>query len=255
MLGVDNLYDPQYFEWIPYLDNALRAKVVYKLDKDYIVKDGQVIIVDEFTGRLMYGRRYSEGLHQAIEAKEGVDVQRESLTYATITFQNYFRMYRKMAGMTGTAKTEEEEFQKIYNLDVVIIPTHRPMIREDGTDVIFKTEGGKFRSVVDEIEEMNKAGRPVLIGTVAIETSEMLSGMLKRRGIPHNVLERQGARKGSDLHRAGGPSGCGDGRHEHGRARRRHFAGRQSGRPGARDSAQEGRRSDGSPAGGVAGAR
>ncbi len=187
-LGVDNLYDPQYFDWIPYLDNALRAGVIYKLDKDYIVKDGQVIIVDEFTGRLMYGRRYSEGLHQAIEAKEKVAVQRESLTYATITFQNFFRMYRKIAGMTGTAKTEEEEFQKIYNLDVRVVPTHRPMIRDDMTDVIFKTEASKFKAVVDEIEEMNTAGRPVLIGTVAIETSEMLASMLKRRGIPHNVL-------------------------------------------------------------------
>ena len=188
ILGVDNLYDPQYFEWIPYLDNALRANVVYKRDKDYIVKEGQVIIVDEFTGRLMYGRRYSEGLHQAIEAKEGVTVQRESLTYATITFQNYFRMYRKLAGMTGTAKTEEEEFQKIYNLDVSVTPTHRPMIRTDSPDVIFKTQMGKFKSVVDEVAEMNQQGRPVLIGTVAIETSELLSGMLKRRGIPHNVL-------------------------------------------------------------------
>jgi preprotein translocase subunit SecA len=188
ILGVDNLYNPQYFEWIPYLDNALRANVVYKLDKDYIVKDGQVIIVDEFTGRLMYGRRYSEGLHQAIEAKEGVDVQRESLTYATITFQNYFRMYRKLAGMTGTAKTEEEEFQKIYNLDVMVIPTHRPMIREDYPDMIFKTQPGKFKAVVDEVAEMNQQGRPVLLGTVAIETSEMLSGMLRRRGIQHNVL-------------------------------------------------------------------
>ncbi len=187
-LGIDNLYDPQYFEWIPYLDNALRAEVVYKPDKDYIVKDGQVIIVDEFTGRLMFGRRYSEGLHQAIEAKEKVAVQRESLTYATITFQNYFRMYRRLAGMTGTAKTEEEEFQKIYNLDVVVIPTHRPMIREDLPDMIFKTEDAKFRSVVQEIEALHTAGRPVLIGTVAIETSERLSGMLKRRGIPHNVL-------------------------------------------------------------------
>jgi preprotein translocase subunit SecA len=188
LLGVDNLYDPQYFEWIPYLDNALRANVVYKLDKDYIVKDGQVIIVDEFTGRLMYGRRYSEGLHQAIEAKEGVDVQRESLTYATITFQNYFRMYHKLAGMTGTAKTEEEEFQKIYNLDVVVIPTHRPMIRQDLPDMIFKTEAGKFKAVVDEVAEMNRQGRPVLIGTVAIETSERLSGLLRRHGILHNVL-------------------------------------------------------------------
>jgi preprotein translocase subunit SecA len=187
-LGIDNLYNPQYFDWIPYLDNALRAEVVYKRDKDYIVKDGQVIIVDEFTGRLMYGRRYSEGLHQAIEAKEKVTVQRESLTYATITFQNFFRMYRKLAGMTGTAKTEEEEFQKIYDLEVSVIPTHRPMIREDFADVIYKTEAAKFRAVADEIEDLHNAGRPVLIGTVAIETSEMLSGLLKRRGVPHNVL-------------------------------------------------------------------
>jgi preprotein translocase subunit SecA len=187
-IGVDNLYSPENLALLPYLDNALRAHVVYKRDKDYIVKDGEVIIVDEFTGRLMYGRRYSEGLHQAIEAKENVTVQRESLTYATITFQNYFRMYRKLAGMTGTAKTEEEEFQKIYNLEVAVIPTHRPMIREDYADVIYKTEAAKFKAVVEEIEELNQAGRPVLVGTVAIETSERLSDMLKRRGITYKVL-------------------------------------------------------------------
>ncbi len=187
-LGLDNLYSPENSALLPYFDNALRAHAVYKRDKDYIVKDGEVIIVDEFTGRLMYGRRYSEGLHQAIEAKENVTVQRESLTYATITFQNYFRMYRKLAGMTGTAKTEEEEFQKIYNLEVVVIPTHRPMIRDDYADVIYKTEAAKFNAVVDEIDELHEMGRPVLVGTVAIETSERLSGTLRRRGIPHNVL-------------------------------------------------------------------
>jgi len=187
-VSVDNLYSPENSALLPYLDNALRAHAVYKRDKDYIVKDGEVIIVDEFTGRLMYGRRYSEGLHQAIEAKEGVTVQRESLTYATITFQNYFRMYRKLAGMTGTAKTEEEEFQKIYNLDVTVVPTHRPMIREDYADVIYKTEAAKFQAVVDEIGTLHQMGRPVLVGTVAIETSERLAGMLKRRGIPYNVL-------------------------------------------------------------------
>ncbi|HLF25369.1 MAG TPA: preprotein translocase subunit SecA [Anaerolineae bacterium] len=187
-LGLDNLYSPENSGLLPYLDNALRAHAVFKRDKDYIVKDGEVIIVDEFTGRLMYGRRYSEGLHQAIEAKEGVTVQRETLTYATITFQNFFRMYRKLAGMTGTAKTEEEEFQKIYNLEVTVIPTNRPMVREDYVDVIFKTEVAKFRAVVDEIEELHNAGRPVLVGTVAIETSERLAGMLKRRGVSHNVL-------------------------------------------------------------------
>ncbi len=187
-LNLDNLYSPENSDLLPYLDNALRAHAVYRRDKDYIVKEGAVIIVDEFTGRLMYGRRYSEGLHQAIEAKEGVTVQRESLTYATITFQNYFRMYRKLAGMTGTARTEEEEFQKIYNLDVVVIPTHRPMIRAEYADVIYKIEAAKFGAVVGEIEELHRMGRPVLVGTVAIETSERLSGMLRRRGIPHNVL-------------------------------------------------------------------
>jgi preprotein translocase subunit SecA len=188
VLGIDNLFSAEHSDLTPYLDNALRAHAVYKKDKDYIVKNGEVIIVDEFTGRLMYGRRYSEGLHQAIEAKEGVTVQREQLTYATITFQNYFRMYRKLAGMTGTAKTEEEEFRKIYNLDVVPIPTHRPMIREDYADVVYKTAEAKFRAVANEIEECYKAGRPVLVGTVAIETSEMLSERLKRRGVEHQVL-------------------------------------------------------------------
>ena len=188
VLGIDNLFSAEHSDLTPYLDNALRAHAVYKKDKEYIVKNGEVIIVDEFTGRLMYGRRYSEGLHQAIEAKEGVTVQREQLTYATITFQNYFRMYRKLAGMTGTAKTEEEEFRKIYNLDVIPIPTHRPMIREDYADVVHKTAEAKFRAVVNEIEECYQAGRPVLVGTVAIETSEMLSERLKRRGVEHQVL-------------------------------------------------------------------
>jgi preprotein translocase subunit SecA len=187
-LGIDNLFSPEHSDLTPYLDNALRAHAIYKKDKDYIVKSGEVIIVDEFTGRLMYGRRYSEGLHQAIEAKEGVTVQRESLTYATITFQNYFRMYRKLAGMTGTAKTEEEEFRKIYNLEVYAIPTHRPMIRQDFPDSVYKTAEAKFRSVAKEIEECHSAQRPVLVGTVAIETSEMLSERLKRRGIEHQVL-------------------------------------------------------------------
>ncbi|MCS7222556.1 MAG: preprotein translocase subunit SecA [Anaerolineae bacterium] len=187
-LGIDNLYAPEHFELTPYLDNALRAHVLYKRDRDYIVRDGEVIIVDEFTGRLMYGRRYAEGLHQAIEAKEGVRVQQESLTLATITFQNYFRMYHKLAGMTGTAATEAEEFGKIYNLDVVVIPTHRPMIRVDYPDVVYKTKEAKFRAVVEEIVQCHQRGQPVLVGTLAIETSEMLSNMLKRRGIPHEVL-------------------------------------------------------------------
>jgi len=187
-LGIDNLYSPESFGLTPYLDNALRAQVLFKRDRDYIVQDHQVIIVDEFTGRLMHGRRYSEGLHQAIEAKEGVRVQRESLTLATITFQNYFRMYRKLAGMTGTAATEAEEFHKIYNLDVMVIPTNEPMIRIDASDVVYKSEIAKFRAVVQEIEELHKQGRPVLVGTISIERSEMLSEMLRRRGISHEVL-------------------------------------------------------------------
>ncbi|MBM3187731.1 MAG: preprotein translocase subunit SecA [Chloroflexi bacterium] len=187
-LGIDNLYDPEHFELTPYLENALKAEVLFHRDRDYIVRDGEVIIVDEFTGRLMYGRRYSEGLHQAIEAKEGVRVQRESLTMATITFQNYFRMYRRLAGMTGTAATEAEEFGQIYNLDVVVIPTHEPMIRMDHPDVVYKSQAAKFRAVLDEIAEMHKAGRPVLVGTLAIETSEMLSEQLRRMRISHEVL-------------------------------------------------------------------
>jgi len=188
-LSIDNLYSQEHFDLTPYLDNALRARVLYKLDRDYIVDNqGEVIIVDEFTGRLMHGRRYSEGLHQAIEAKEGVPVQRESLTYATITFQNFFRMYDKLAGMTGTAATEAEEFHRIYELEVVLIPTHEPVIREDHSDVIFANQRVKWQAVMDEIEELHEVGQPVLVGTVAIETSEHLSRLLSARKIPHQVL-------------------------------------------------------------------
>ena len=187
-LGVDNLYAPEHFELTPYLENALKARALFRKDRDYIVTDGQVIIVDEFTGRLMYGRRYSEGLHQAIEAKENVRVRRESLTLATITFQNYFRMYRRLAGMTGTAATEAEEFAQIYDLEVLVIPTHEPMIRLDHPDVVYKTSDAKYRAVINEIKDRHQAGQPVLLGTLAIETSEMLSGRLRRLGIPHQVL-------------------------------------------------------------------
>ena len=187
-LGIDNLYSPEHFELTPYLENALKAKVLFQKDRDYVVSDGQVIIVDEFTGRLMYGRRYSEGLHQAIEAKENVRIQRESLTVATITFQNYFRMYQRLAGMTGTAATEKEELYSIYGLDVVVLPTHKPMIREDAPDVVYKTAEAKFLAVVEEIEALHERGQPVLVGTAAVETSEMLSGMLRKRHIEHNVL-------------------------------------------------------------------
>ncbi|MDP2661921.1 MAG: preprotein translocase subunit SecA [Dehalococcoidia bacterium] len=187
-LNLPNLYDAEHYDQTRYLDNALKAQVLYKRDRDYVVKDGQVIIVDEFTGRLMFGRRYSEGLHQAIEAKEGVRIQRESVTMATITFQNYFRMYKKLAGMTGTAATEAEEFHKIYKLEVVIIPTNQPMIRVDQADQVYKNENAKFSAVVREIEELYKQGCPVLVGTISIEKSEHLGGMLMRRGIPHQVL-------------------------------------------------------------------
>jgi preprotein translocase subunit SecA len=201
-----SLYDAEHYEVTPYLDNALRANVLYNLDRDYIVRDGEVIIVDEFTGRLMYGRRFSEGLHQAIEAKEGVRVQRESLTLATITFQNYFRMYEKLAGMTGTALTEAEEFYKIYILDVAAIPTHRQVIRLDHPDQVYKSQKAKFKAVVNELEELHKKGQPVLVGTVAIETSEMLSELLKRRGVPHNVLNaKQHEREAGVIAQAGRP--------------------------------------------------
>jgi preprotein translocase subunit SecA len=188
LLKSTNLYDPSNHSLIRHLESALKAHALYKRDVDYVVKDGQVIIVDQFTGRLMFGRRYSEGLHQAIEAKEHVQVQRETKTFATITIQNYFRMYEKLAGMTGTAVTEAEEFHKIYELEVLVIPTHRPMIRVDHPDQIYKDEQAKFGAVVREIEELHKQGRPVLVGTVSIEKSEDLSGRLTKRGIPHQVL-------------------------------------------------------------------
>lgn len=205
-MGIENLYSPEYFEMIPYLDNALRARALYKRDKDYIVRDREVIIVDEFTGRLMEGRRYSEGLHQAIEAKEGVKVQKESMTLATITFQNFFRMYDKLAGMTGTAKTEEEEFQRIYNLEVVAIPTHRPVIRDDMADQVYRTQPAKFKALIEDIAEANKQGQPVLVGTVAIETSEYVSQLLKRRGIAHEILNAKNhEREATIIAQAGRP--------------------------------------------------
>ena len=188
MLKVDNLYDTDNLELNNLFVQALRAQAMMERDRDYVVKDGEVVIVDEFTGRLMYGRRYSDGLHQAIEAKEGLQVQRESQTLATITFQNYFRMYDKLAGMTGTAKTEEQEFIKIYGLEVFQVPTNRPVQRKDLPDVIFKTKRGKYRAVVREIERRHATGQPMLIGTTSIEQSEQLSHMLKEAGIVHNVL-------------------------------------------------------------------
>jgi len=186
--GVENLADPENMEISHHINQALKAHNLMKKDIDYVVKDGEVVIVDEFTGRLMFGRRYSEGLHQAIEAKEGLDVRRESKTLATITFQNYFRMYKKLSGMTGTAKTEEDEFREIYNVDVIEIPTNKPVIRIDNPDSIYKNEAAKFRAVVREIKERHSIGQPILVGTISIEKSELLSKMLKKEGITHEVL-------------------------------------------------------------------
>jgi len=187
LLGIKNIYEKD-FDTLFHIEAALKANTLFKVDKDYIVKDNEVIIVDEFTGRLLYGRRFSEGLHQAIEAKEGVSIQKESKTLATISLQNYFRMYKKLAGMTGTASTEAEEFHKIYKADVIVIPTHRKMVRKDESDMIYKTEKGKFDAVADEIAKSYKLGRPVLVGTTSIEKNEHLSRLLNNRGIPHEVL-------------------------------------------------------------------
>ena len=207
-VGVSNIYDAENYELTHYLDQSLKAQFLYHRDREYVVKDGEVVIVDEFTGRLMPGRRYSEGLHQAIEAKEGVRVQRENVTLATITFQNYFRLYGKLAGMTGTATTEKEEFRKIYNLEVIPIPTNRPMVRQDMPDVIYKTEAAKFRAVADEIADRHESGQPVLVGTVSIEKSEELSKQLQRRGIQHEVLNaKQHEREAGIIAQAGRPGG------------------------------------------------
>ena len=188
ILGVKNLYAPENIEYSHCFNAALRAKAIMHRDRDYVVRDGEVIIVDEFTGRLMFGRRYSDGLHQAIEAKEGVKIQRESQTLATITFQNYFRMYGKLSGMTGTAKTEEDEFLKIYKLPVVVVPTNKPVIRTDEPDLIYKTKRAKYNAVANAVDELHATGRPILIGTTSITQSEELSGLLKKRKVPHNVL-------------------------------------------------------------------
>ena len=202
----ESIYDERYIELTHYLEQALKAQATFERDKDYIVRDGEVIIVDEFTGRMMLGRRYSEGLHQAIEAKEGVRVRRQNITLATITFQNYFRMYSKLAGMTGTAKTEAEEFRRIYNLDVVVIPTNKPMVRDDRGDLVFKNERGKFRAVIEDIKEKRELSRPVLVGTASIEASERLSEQLTREGIPHEVLNaKQHEREAAIIARAGQP--------------------------------------------------
>jgi preprotein translocase subunit SecA len=206
-LKVPNLYDADP-RLARHFEQALRAHALYKRDRDYIVKEGEIVIVDEFTGRQMPGRRWSEGLHQAIEAKEGLRVQRESVTLATITFQNYFRLYDKLAGMTGTAMTEAEEFHKIYELEVVAIPTHRPMIRDDDADLVYRNEVGKFEALIDEIADLHEAGRPILVGTVSVEKSEHLASMLKRRGIRHEVLNAKLHEKESLIVAQAGRSGA-----------------------------------------------
>ena len=207
MLGIENLADESNMELAHHVNQGLRAHVIMKRDKDYVVKDGQVIIVDEFTGRLMFGRRYSEGLHQAIEAKEGVKIEKESQTLATITFQNFFRMYNKIAGMTGTAKTEEDEFRNIYGMDVVVIPTNKPIIREDRPDIVYRTKMGKYKAIVETVVERHAAGEPVLVGTVSIEISELISEMLRRRGIPHQVLNAKYHEKEAEIVAQAGQSG------------------------------------------------
>src|SRR5579884_2884502 len=188
MLGLENMYDPANMEYIHHIYQALKAHTLFKRDRDYVVKDGEVIIVDEFTGRLMPGRRWSDGLHQAIEAKENVKIERENQTLATITFQNYFRMYSKLSGMTGTAETEAAEFEKIYKLEVTVIPTNRPMIRIENQDIVYRTEEEKFRNAAKEIKSYQERGQPVLVGTISVEKSERLSNLLKKMGVKHQVL-------------------------------------------------------------------
>ncbi|MEG1778293.1 MAG: preprotein translocase subunit SecA, partial [Angelakisella sp.] len=196
---IESLNDPENLTLSHHINQAIKARGVMQRDIDYVVKDGEVIIVDEFTGRLMIGRRYNEGLHQAIEAKENVNVLRESKTLATITFQNYFRMYDKLAGMTGTAMTEEGEFREIYRLDVVEIPTNRPLVRKDNPDVVYKTENGKFTSAIEMIMECHAKGQPILVGTVSIEKSELLSKMLSRKGVKHEVLNAKYHEKEAEI--------------------------------------------------------
>ena len=203
-LGLSNIYSLENYQLLRYMEAALKAEIIFQKDQDYVVKDGQIVIVDAFTGRLMEGRRWSDGIHQAIEAKEGLKIQQESITYATITIQNFFRLYKKLSGMTGTAVTEAEEISKIYNLEVLVIPTHKPIAREDFADLVFRSEQSKWNAVIEDIVNQNSIGRPVLVGTISIETSEMLSELLRRKGIKHNVLNaKQHEREASIIAKAG----------------------------------------------------
>ncbi|MBI4132691.1 MAG: preprotein translocase subunit SecA, partial [Candidatus Sungbacteria bacterium] len=207
-LGMENIYTEGGLDTVHHLEQALKARALFEKDRDYVVAEGEVIIVDEFTGRLMHGRRYSEGLHQAIEAKEGVDIKRESRTLATITFQNYFRLYPKLSGMTGTAKTEEEEFRKIYNLDVFVVPTNKPMVRLDHPDRIYKSRQGKYDALIAEIKERNRAGQPMLIGTISIEQNEEFAGLLSKTGVKHEILNAKNHEREAEIISLAGKRGA-----------------------------------------------
>ena len=237
-LGIDNLYESANTPLISYLNNAIKAKELFKLDRDYVVIDGEVLIVDEHTGRTLIGRRYNEGLHQAIEAKEAVQIRDEYQTLATITLQNYFRMYEKLAGMTGTALTEASEFQKIYGLGVVPIPTNMPMIRGDQRDLIYRTEEAKFEAIVEDVAERHEKGQPVLIGTASVAKSEILSGLLKRAGVKHEVLNAKQHEREAAIIAHGGRQGRGHGGDQHGWPRNRHHPRRKRRVPRRQEAAR-----------------
>ena len=239
LLGIGNIADPENWDLKHHVEVAIKAHHLYKRDVEYVVKEGEVIIVDEFTGRLMPGRRWSDGLHQAVEAKEGVSIRKEDQTLATITFQNYFRMYKKLSGMTGTAETEAAEFEKIYKLDIVVIPTNRKMLRIENSDVVYRTAKEKYFAVADEITRLHEVKQPVLVGTTSIEKSELLSEILKRKGVRHVVLNAKFHEKEAEIVAQAGRSGNGDDRDQHGRSRHGYSAGRQLGVHGAAGAGEE----------------
>ena len=251
-LGIENLYESANTPLIGYLNNAIKAKELFKRDKDYVVMNGEVLIVDEHTGRMLAGRRYNEGMHQAIEAKEGVQIQNENQTLATITLQNFFRMYDKLSGMTGTAMTEAAELNSIYKLGVVPIPTNRPMVRMDQADLVYRTEEAKYNAVVDDIVERHEKGQPVLVGTVSVEKSRVPLRPAAPPRRPPRGAQRQAPRARGEHRRAGRPQGCRHRRHQHGRPRHRHHARRQPRVPGRR-RAQGARPRPARDAGGVRG--
>ncbi len=239
LLGIGNIADAENWEMKHYVETAIKAEALYKRDVEYVVKDGEVIIVDTFTGRLMPGRRWSDGLHQSIEAKEGVNIRKEDQTLATITFQNYFRLYKKLSGMTGTAETEAAEFEKIYKLEIVVIPTNKPLLRLENPDVVYLVEKAKYKAVAEDIARLHEQKQPVLVGTTSIEKSERLSGILAAQGRQARGAERQVPRaRGGDCG-AGRAAGDGDHLHQHGRPRNGYSAGRQSGFHGSPGAGEE----------------